>query len=317
MKWLQADVVRGYWRGNKVYDAAVDDQLFFDVQVVHKSRLYKNVKPDRKWPLSGLMQCGTCGRGMSIQKSKNSKPVIRCSSKQRDKSCDRKTTFPYFVVHMYLMSVVMDTALEAYTNNNSNKQLRIDLTKTERELVKFRTKYSNEKAFYDKSAEEGKSTLMILGILDETYQKIESLEADEKNLKELLNNQDIKSVSTDAQALVLTTDKFNLEMHKLGFKIVVGEDILTTIGLDEKVATMLYHGYCRKTKTYNYSVGRDVRSLPATMANDDFLTNKALFDYLNSDPHIMDLWLNKSKWQAKWAKEREEKELKEKKSIDT
>lgn len=52
MRWLQADVVRGYWRGNKVYDAAVDDQLFYDVQIVHKSRLYKNVKPDRKWPLS-------------------------------------------------------------------------------------------------------------------------------------------------------------------------------------------------------------------------------------------------------------------------
>ncbi len=77
MRWLDSDVVRGMWRGYKVYEAAVDDTLYFNVQTVHNSRLYHNVKPDRNWPLSGLLQCGVCGRGMSIQKSKR---LFACDS---------------------------------------------------------------------------------------------------------------------------------------------------------------------------------------------------------------------------------------------
>lgn len=293
MKWLQADVVRGYWRGNKVYEAAVDDQLFYDVQIVHKSRLYENVKPDRKWLLSGLMQCGVCGRGMSIQKSKNANPVVRCSSKQRDKSCERKTTFPYVVVHMYLMNTALKYVLQKLTNKNSNKQLLIDRTKIERSLVKARNKLSNEKEFYRKSSDDGKNTAMILEMMNETYQEISSLEVDEKNINELLNNPDLSAVSSTARKLVFSCDEFNLEMHKIGFKIVVGEKMLSITGLDSTVPEMEYIGYSRKDKSYRYAVvGKATSVTPSELVTEDLLMNKKLFDFLNSDPKYLEAWMN-------------------------
>jgi predicted site-specific integrase-resolvase len=293
MRWLQADVVRGHWRGNKVYDAAVDDQLFYDVQIVHKSRLYENVKPDRKWLLSGLMQCGLCGRGMSIQKSKNTNPVVRCSSKQRDRSCDRKTTFPYLVVHKYLMNVALKYVLQKLTSKSSNKQLLIDMTKTQRALVKVRNKLSNEKEFYKKNSDEGKSTGMILEMMDETYQEISSLERNEKSMNELLNNQDLSAVSKTARELVFSNEQFNLEMHKIGFKIVVGEQMLSAIGLDTSIPKMEYLGYSRKNKWYKYKAEDKggVYVTPSNLVTDDLFKNKGLFDYLNSKPEYWEAWL--------------------------
>lgn len=290
MRWIQSDVVRGYWRGYRIYKPAVTDQLFFDVQAIHIKRLYKNVKPDRKWPLSGLMQCSECGGGMSIQKSRNTNPVIRCSSKQRDRSCDRKTTFPYFIVHMYLMICVLNQALRQYTSKSSNRDLHLKLIEVEQSLQKFRKKLINETKFYNDNSESGKSTTMILEMMNETYQKIEELERHEKDIRASLNNQNNRSISVQARNLILTPENFNLEMHKIGFKIVVGEKKLSTIGLESEVPEMMYVGYSRKSKCYQYTFGDYVREWPTELVNDEFLSMDSLIKYINSDPKIKDIW---------------------------
>ncbi|EGQ7929639.1 recombinase family protein [Vibrio vulnificus] len=292
MRWIQADIVRGYWRGNRIYDAAIDDQLFYEVQKIHKSRLYKNVNPDRKWPLSGLMQCGVCGGGMSIQKTKNSNPVVRCSSKQRDKSCNRKTTFPYFIVHMYMMTCVLDHALKKYTNRTSNKELQLELTKTESELLKARTKLANEKEFYNKVSQEGKSTLMILDLMNDTHSQVSELEEKLSQVNQSLASQDQFPVTPEANNLIFQPEHFNIEMHRLGFKLIVNEESVSTTGFDEKVPTMQYLGYSRKNRSYAYAIGTHVQEFFSEWVTEDLLMMKALEDLLRKNPHVKNLWDN-------------------------
>jgi len=255
MRWLQSEVVIGKWRGIKVYKHAVNDELFYNVQAIHKSRLYENVKPDRNWPLSGLMQCGVCGKGMSIQKSKNALPVVRCSSKQRDRSCDRKTTFPYFIVHQYMFSTIQKIALRQYSQKTTSKESHSRLIKIEHELGKLVVKLAEEKNFYEELVEKGKSTRMVMVMMSETDEKIEKLEKEQISLKESIEQYDNYVITEAASDLVLTPRNFNLEMHKLKFRIVVGEEKLSTTGLNEATPTMIYRGYNRKTRSYNYSLG--------------------------------------------------------------
>lgn len=278
MKWLQHEVVRGRWRGNKVYDAAVNDQLFFDVQAIHASRLYKNVKPDRNWPLSGLMQCGVCGGGMSIQKTKNTLPLVRCSSKQRDRSCNRKTTFPYFIVHQYMFSTVLKRALRKYTQNTANRDNQTTLVKIDKELVNLRVKLANEKIHYQEVTSQGKNARLIMDMMQNTDEKIIELEAEQNSIKVCIAEQDNQSISKLAQELVLTPRNFNLEMHKLGFRIVVGEDDLSTLGFQEAIPKMSYGGYCRKTMSYKYELAGLDFTFPSSGITENMLMLEGIFD---------------------------------------
>ncbi|WP_343289618.1 recombinase family protein [Vibrio harveyi] len=265
MRWIQADITRGYWRGNRIYEAAIDDETFFEVQAIHKNRLYKNVKPDRNWPLSGLMKCGTCGRGMSIQQTSTSNPVVRCSGKQRDRSCERKTTFPYFLVHQYMMTIVKKHALRKYSNVNSNKELRHELRKIENELISARSSLSELREFYKSQKSQGKKGFATLELIEEEHENIESLESRENEIKASLDELAGGGISREARTLVLDAYNFNLEMHKLNFRIVVGDYELSAEGFDEELPTLKFIGYSRKTKCYEWTQGshRMVQSWPS------------------------------------------------------
>ncbi|WP_281947442.1 recombinase family protein [Vibrio parahaemolyticus] len=271
MRWLTSDVVRGLWRGYKVYDAAVDDTLYFNVQTVHNSRLYHNVKPDRNWPLSGLLQCGVCGRGMSIQKSKGSLPVVRCSSKQRDKSCQRKTTFPYALVHLYMFNTVRKRASRLYTQKTVTKENALRLGQIDNDLVKLRTQLKEEKQLYDEASSEGKNGRLILKIMLETDERIQDLERERDSIQSSIEASNNLFISDDANNLVLTPRNFNLEMHKLGFKIVVGEYSLNTEGLSDKAPEWKYLGYSRKKRAYEWEVLGKKYFMPTGSFNDEVL----------------------------------------------
>ncbi|OEF09518.1 recombinase family protein [Vibrio genomosp. F10] len=294
MRWIQADIVRGYWRGNRVYEAAIDDQLFFDVQHIHSSRLYKNVNPDRKWPLSGLMQCGVCGRGMSIQKSGDSNPVVRCSSKQRDRSCNRKTTFPYFIVHMYMMFCILPKALRRHTSKTSNLELQLELSKVERDLTKAKNKYKTETEFYDKCDAEGKSTLMILEMMNKSHQTILDLEEKHKQINHSLKHQSENMISEASSDLVITGENFNLEMHKLGFKIIVNETTLSASGFEDNVEKMTYLGYCRKTHNYKFKYldQNNIVEYPSKSVTQDFLMMKDFIQTFGSKERYQEMIMN-------------------------
>lgn len=289
MRWLQSDVVRGYWRGNKVYEAAIDDETFYNVQAVHKGRLYKNVKPDRNWPLSGLMQCGVCGGGMSIQKTKNTLPILRCSTKQRDRSCNRKTTFPYFLAHQYMFTIAKKYALRKYTKNTSSQEFQNKIIQIEYELSKLIPQLEDEKKHYNEAKNQGKNTRLLREIMLETDDKIFELEQELKQLKHSFDNQNDYMISKNAVELVLTPRNFNLEMHKLNFRIVIGEDEVSAVGFDEELPKMLYLGYNRKTKSYDYQVLGMNYSWPTASINTKDLMLEGIEDFIEQSPYLKKL----------------------------
>ncbi|PMH40033.1 hypothetical protein BCU69_17205 [Vibrio cyclitrophicus] len=252
MRWIKSDIVLGYWRKNRIYEAAVDETLYYEVQAIHKNRLYKNVNPDRQWPLSGLMKCGVCGRGMSIQKSGKSAPVIRCSSKQRDKSCNRKTTFPYYLAHIYMMNVVLPFAQRKYTNINSNKSLQSELIKVEDQLSNEYSALNDLRETKDILKKQNKKTTFLLMEMQEVYEKIESLEERQKNLRASMEELSITGISLEAKEIAYDKDNFNIEMHKLNFRIVIGEWDISLEGLTDDAVTLKYNGYNRGTFCYEY-----------------------------------------------------------------
>lgn len=286
MRWLQHDVVRGYWRGNKVYDAVIDDELFYNVQAVHKGRLYKNVKPDRNWPLSGLMQCGVCGGGMSIQKTKNTLPILRCSTKQRDRSCNRKSTIPYYLAHKYMFSYVKKYALREYTKNTTSNELQKRIIQIDHELNKLKPQLAEERNHYKEAKDQGKNTRLLREIMLETDEEIFNLEIELKELKASIENQNKYSISKNAVELVFTPRTFNIEMHKLGFRIVIDENELSVIGLEEKPTKMKYLGYSRKNKTYDYEIMGMKHSCPTSSITEEILMLEGLEDFVEKSPYL-------------------------------
>ncbi|PCD90065.1 recombinase family protein [Vibrio mediterranei] len=254
MRWLSSEVVLGKWRGNKVYEAAVDETLFYNVRNVHQSRLYENVKPDRNWPLSGLLQCGVCGRGMSIQKSKGSLPVIRCSSKQRDKSCKRKTTFPYALAHHYMFNTVRKRANRVYTQRTVTKESTLRLGQIENDLVNLGSQTHEMKKLIKDLISQRKTPRSLIEMVSELDEEVAKLEAEREQLQNSIKAQNNLFISEEAHNLVLSPRNFNLEMHKLGFKIVVGEYTLNTTGFDNEAPEWVYRGYCRKKRAYKFNM---------------------------------------------------------------
>ncbi|WP_224055806.1 recombinase family protein [Vibrio penaeicida] len=252
MRWIKSDIVLGYWRKNRIYEAAVDETLYYEVQAIHKNRLYKNVNPDRQWPLSGLMKCGVCGRGMSIQKSGKSAPVIRCSSKQRDKSCNRKTTFPYYLAHIYMMDVVLPFAQRKYTNLNSNKSLQKELLKVEDSLAKENSAMSDLKETIKILKEQNKKTNFLLMEMQDVFERIEELETKQQDIRSSLEELSSGGISLEAKEIAYDKDNFNIEMHKLNFRIVIGEWDISLEGLTDDAVTLKYNGYNRGTFCYEY-----------------------------------------------------------------
>lgn len=251
IRWITNETIRGMWRGQKVYDHVVEDDVFFEAQKVHRKRLNENVKADRKWPLSGLIQCGYCDAGMSIQQTGNSLPVLRCSTRQRTniskcKDAGMHTTFPYLVAHQYFFTRVRRHALKRYTSNSHLKDSNFELNEIAVNLVKLKNQLVDEKSFYKALKDEGKNGRAALMLLSETDEEIESLENRQEVLtQEILNHE---SMNTSDEALELIDDplNFNFSMHRLGIKLVVKDRIISfedNLGFEFK-------GYCRKTKKY-------------------------------------------------------------------
>lgn len=251
IRWITSETIRGMWRGQKVYDHVVEDDIFYSAQNVHIHRLNDNVKADRKWPLSGLIQCGYCNAGMSIQQTGDSLPVLRCSTRQRTniskcKDAGMHTTFPYLIAHQYFFSRVKRHALKRYTSNSHLKESNLELNEIAVNLVKLKSQLVEEKNFYKALKDEGKNGRAALMLLSETDERIEKLEKRQEVLtKEILNHENL---NTSDEALELIDDPltFNFAMHRLGIKLVLKDRIIKF----EEDLGFEFKGYCRKTKQY-------------------------------------------------------------------
>ncbi|MBV7300190.1 recombinase family protein [Enterovibrio sp. NIFS-20-8] len=250
---IKSEVAKGYWRDCKVYEPAVDEATFTMAQQVLDSRLVKNVQEDRQWPLRGLVICEICGGGMSIQQTGDTLPLFRCSNHRRSKSCSRKTaTFPYSLVHLYMFNLVRKRASRLHTQRTVSAESTLRLGQIEKELNSLRGKLLEEKNTYKSYLEQSKNVRIFLELMAETDDAILELESEKAELQRSIKAQDKLFISKESDELVFKPQSFNVEMQKLKFKIVIGENTLNTIGFENNAPEWTYTGYCRKTKSYRW-----------------------------------------------------------------
>ena len=257
MYWIRSDTVRGIWRGNKVYDAAISDELCFNVRSIHQNKLHKNVQPDRKWFLSGLVQCGHCGKGMSIQQTKNSAPVLRCSGKQRkggDYVCDMKSTFPYQVAFQYFMLVVKRELVTTVIRNASKKADVDLLQKNQQRSLTKQIELKSLERVYEKLIADGGDITWVSGKLGGVQTELNTLDNEITRLQNIVNNSndfDFKKYSGKQKELWEKPRELNLLLQRLQQKMVIKNRCISF----NDARVMKYLGFSQKTKSYNTRLG--------------------------------------------------------------
>lgn len=257
MYWIKSDTVRGIWRGNKVYDAVVTDELCFNVRSIHQNRLHKNVQPDRKWFLSGLVQCGHCGKGMSVQQTKNSAPLLRCSGKQRkggEYVCDMKSTFPYQVAYHYFMIVVKKELLTTVINNANKKADVKLLEKTNQDYINKTNEFAGLENAYEKLIADGNDISWISGKLGSINSEIKELSNEIERIKNSIENAndfDFKKYKGKQKELWDKPKELNLLLQRLQQKMIIKNRCISF----NDCRVMEYLGFSQKDKAYKTRLG--------------------------------------------------------------
>lgn len=283
MDWITKDSVIGLWRGNKVYEAAIDESTYYQAQDIRENRKYKNIKPDSEWPLSGLIRCKGCGCGMSIQRSYNKKkgcyslPLLRCSNTQRkgikSPDCTTKSTFPLIIAHYFYFEYSRRTILEKLTKSELHKDRLQQESTLNRLLSKLSAKLDNYKEVSNEAEEAGdnatvrhafKHILTIEQEVEDIQQKLQSLKKDSHVEKAEL-------ILPDLIDLLNEPKRFNTAMHRLqiyayldGMKLYFDES-----------RSLEYVEFSRKSK--RYIVKCDDFPLPQLEIPNNYYSEENLF----------------------------------------
>lgn len=248
IRCITNEIAIGLWRGNKVYQPVVSEEVFYQVQNIHRNKLYKNVKPDRQWFLSGLIHCGSCGSGTSIQQTKGAMPVIRCSNRQRigpkRSGCMNPTTFPYSLVHHFFEDFLLHNLLNKMSATEMTEENQKEHKKLKIELSDAQAKYDilHEK-FTTATADSNLSTLIDL--MQITKNKIESLRSRIELIEKSQPNFSPYEISKKIRELSRNRKLLNRTLHQIGFKILWHDK---TISYEN--SKLEYLGYSRKYERY-------------------------------------------------------------------
>ena len=256
---LQNEKCIGKVYGEKLYDEVVDEETFYSAQRIHHQRLYTSVREDRKWPLHGMVKCGHCGSGMSIQQSKNQLPLLRCSKKQRSggEYCQTSTTFPYVIAYHFFLMHVEPVMLAMMTDMKRLKASEIEQVKTSQEFNKLKSVYDDLDKYYRDRVKDGKSVLTTIKKMDELEEQMDALEKRIVDIQRHINSQ--RSLSGISNVLyelsVVDPLAYNLELNKTGLKIHIKDKKLFFYDPDtnEIIASLHYVSYDRSRFAYVYS----------------------------------------------------------------
>lgn len=263
---LKSEKCIGRVYGEKLFEAAVDDDTFYNAQRIHAGKLFTSVREDRKWPLHGMVKCGHCGSGMSIQQTNGSFPLLRCSKKQRSGGmyCSSSTTFPYVVAYHFFIHYVEPVMLAMMTDNQRLKSSELECVKVKQKIAKLRVALAEAHSQYKLRIEAGKSASATLAVMDDLHADIELLELQVRDTQGKISAQkSLKSISKEIYALsIYNPSEYNLELNKTGFKILLKDRILTFYSPDSKkvIASLHYVSYDRNRMSYIYSF-KGVRDL--------------------------------------------------------
>ncbi|MCD8560621.1 MAG: recombinase family protein [Shewanella xiamenensis] len=256
---LKSEKCIGKVYGEKLFDAVVDEETFYNAQRIHQERLFTSVREDRKWPLHGMVKCGHCGSGMSIQQTKAQLPLLRCSRKQRSggEYCQTSTTFPYVIAYHFFMMHVEPVMLAMMTDMKRLKVAEIERVKIHQEINKLHGIYADLDCYYKERVKEGKSVIASMKKLDDLQEEIAILEKQLSQVQGQINSQ--KSLSGISKVIYELSVKdplaYNLELNKTGLKIHLKDKELYFYDPDmrEQIASLRYMKYDRSRKEYVYS----------------------------------------------------------------
>ena len=256
VRWLKSESAIGYWvrnNGNKykVYEPAISDDIFYQAKSINIKRLHKNVKPRRNFALHGLIECGHCGGGTTIQRSyhRHALPLIRCSTQRRlgKDSCTYNSTFPYAVAYYYFIELVRPELIRNLSDARINKDESKELNIVEVKLIELNRKYKkmNERFATAKEQEED----LLLDSLSKISKDIKLLEQKRADVEFTLNNKKTY-ISDDVADMEKDPELLNLNFIRLQRKMIIKNDTIYFEFEDGSSKIMRYVKYCQKNKAY-------------------------------------------------------------------
>lgn len=233
-----------------VFEEAVSDELFYQVQKMLDGLADQPVTVARKFPLAGLLQCSDCGANMVLlrQNARQQTDAVRCYRRmQSSGKCTNQKTIPVPVVGWFYEKTRKAHAFRAYqrTKLPENQRQRIKL---EGQIDHLKQQQARMRQFVELD-DSDKDALA-------DYRKL----VDEK--KEL--EQELASLSLVADTAVvgmpefyrfLNTDPFAISnlLQQDGYRIVCHPDGKLEIKVsadDNPVEVAQYVGYSRKSKMW-------------------------------------------------------------------
>ncbi|MEH6713336.1 MAG: recombinase family protein, partial [Paraglaciecola polaris] len=254
---IQNEKCIGKVYGKRLFEAAISDEIFYNAQRISKERLFTSVREDRKWPLHGLVKCGSCGSGMSIQQSANSLPLLRCSRKQRSggEYCEASTTFPYVIAYHFFLFFVEPVFLAMMSDMKRNDKAEKSKLELHHKIKELNSRFAEANGVYLERKKAGKKAFATLDVMDDIKDEINELSEKLTVVQGKIEiNNTMTSISKEIVELSQSDSKeYNLELNKLGFKISLKNHELS-FGLDgsDTVATLKYLKYDRKRQAYLY-----------------------------------------------------------------
>lgn len=252
---IQNEKCIGRVYGKPLFDAVIEDQIFYNAQRICKERLYTSVREDRKWPLHGLVKCGSCGSGMSIQQTAKSLPLLRCSRKQRSggEYCEASATFPYVVAYHFFKWHVEGILLALMSDLKRNDKAEKEKLEITHKLKELNSRFIEVKNVYSNRVEMGKKAFSSLNIMDDIKEEIDELSDQLSIVQNRIEiSKKMTSISSEILKLCETdSPKYNLELNKLGFKIYLkNKELSFSLNDNEKIAILRYIKYDRKRNSY-------------------------------------------------------------------
>ncbi len=242
---IRSQIVIGRWRGMQVYEPAIDEDSYYLALNELQRRGNRAVMPDRDWLLSGLLKCGHCGTGMTIQQTKKSAPVLRCSNKRRQggaSKCSMDYVFPYFLANAYFLSVISGRIYLVLKNRDLSTAQQARKAEIEVRLSNLAHEKAEREQDYLELSSERKSTSWVVRKISEIEETVENLTVELEKLNKSKNEFDISTLSSEQlgeEMAKMGTFAFNNpQIYKkhfkdLGLTLVINKRHIAAIGPDD------------------------------------------------------------------------------------
>lgn len=233
-----------------VFEEAVTDELFYQVQKMLDGLADQPVTVARKFPLAGLLQCSDCGANMVLlrQNARQQTDAVRCYRRmQNSGKCTNQKTIPVPVIGWFYEATRKPHAFRAYqrTKLPENHRHRIKL---EGQIDQLKQQQARLRQLVMLDASDKDAHADYQKLVDEKKLLIEELAC-------LPTVADTAVVGMPEFQRFLNTDPFAISnlLQQDGYRIVCHRDgaLEVKVTADDNLAEVAqYVGYARKYKMW-------------------------------------------------------------------